>query len=917
MRFLLLCLALCSASGLWAQCTLPQKQACVEACAGFRGRSLAQCRNDCEARCSQHTPPPPHLTTISDGAEVTADDIAQFDAQWMKPSDQTNHINGALCIAFYRYAPGAWGTGETMRALIHMYDLTHQIRYLDHLHQITEVVLRYRDDNYDPGTPPYQPGSDGATCGATTAPFPKQPIDTFRGRNEPGWSGGKLYDDVGPGKMDEDASNLYAYPMAAFARIVAEDPSLQPTYGADALRYTNAILQTVWAFEAQLQIRSKGNSFEAYLGQLDIYRVRPGSDGCQSFGNQEKSFMDLANANASAAGQSLPYDDASYKRLNQQESNCQNLQCVAGAPLAHNENSLYAMTLIELWRAIDSPFYQQSGQKAGNADLSRSFFPILISRFYSYFLDGVQDRADANGLGYYWHYQDDQPSCIGLHSEDTSHGSFDMMFLDLLRLNFDRLNPHTSTEPIPFNVQQIRRFANTFLEKMVSGLNLNADIDGNPPNSAGNDNSLCEGWVSLAAADANIFRLCRSITLQADSAGAQPYLGMGNHSALLMNKRYARQVRDVDLTSASGAPQAAGDPFGFAFPALGVQNLVFRATDGHAHELWRTSGGIGHSDLTQLAHAPSVSGDPKAYVFDLVGMQNAIYHGTDGHLHGLYWSTGAVGHDDLTALSHAPGPIGNPHAYISVNQTLQNAIYRGSDSHVHALYWSTGAVGHDDLTQLSHAPNAEGDPFGYVGPAQDLQNAVYRGDDGHVHWLHWSTGAVAHSDLTMLSHAPGPAGDPTAYIATNIGFHTVVYRGVDSHLHGLYWSTGPVGHDDLTLEAVAPQPTGNPAAYFLATDNTQHVIYRSDDGHLHELWWTLGAVTRTDLTALASAPPAAGDPSAYRVEAEGCSQHVIYRSNDGHIHELRWGGIPPRFNVPGPRSCDTSGPPLLDAIVHP
>jgi hypothetical protein len=857
-RFLLIWTVVGWIPALSAQCTAKQEQTCREACSTFTGANYTLCNKSCETHCNDTVQPPPALVTISDGTEITVDDIAKFDTQWMQPAYQANQVNGALCVLFFRFGAGAWGVGERMRALARMYDLTHEIKYLDYLHDFAEVALRYRDDNYDPGIAPYQPGTDGYTCQAQTAPFPKQPIDDFRGKNEPGWSG-RLYDDVGYSTMGEDASNLYAYPIAAFARIVAEDPSLQAKYGHDAVRYANAALQTVWALEPQLVVRAKGNNFEAYLAQLDIYRTKPSASDCQNFANQEKNLMNTINTQAKAVGKSPPYDDSSFKRVDQQNSNCQHLQCVAGSSLAHNENSLYAMTLMELWRVLDSPYYQQSGQQASNADLSRSLFPVLVSRFQRYFVDGLQPQADPNGERYYWHYQDDQPSCVGLQSEDTGHGSFDLMYLDVLRANIDRLNPHTSNEPIPFDSSQVRRFANTFLEKISTGQNLNRDIDGNAANPASSDNELCEGWVSLASADPNAYRQCREITLQVVNHASQPYLLIGNHSALLMNKHFSRQVSHLDLTIASGAPQAAGDPFGFVFAAEGVQNIVFRATDGHAHELWRTASGIGHNDLTLLAHAPSVVGDPRAYVYGNAGMQNAIYRGTDGHLHGLYWSSGAVGHDDLTALSHAPGPAGDPFAYITPNPDIQDVVYRGTDGHLHGLYWSTGSVGHDDLT--------------------------------------------------ALSRAPAPAGEPTAYVDTKIGYQNVVYRGIDGHLHGLYWSTGAVGHDDLTVEALAPLPIGNPAAYFLPTDGTQHVVYRSYDGHLHELSWTTGAVSRTDLTALASAPIAAGDPSAYFVAAEDCSQHVIYRSSDGHLHELRWAVASVR-----PTICEASRTPPIHTV---
>lgn len=53
-------------------------------------------------------------------------------------------------------------------------------------------------------------------------------------------------------------------------------------------------------------------------------------------------------------------------------------------------------------------------------------------------------------------------------------------------------------------------------------------------------------------------------------------------------------------------------------------------------------------------------------------------------------------------------------------------------------------------------------------------------------------------------------------------------------MRALSWTVGFVTHDDLTLLAAAPLATGNPSAY-QAPDGSQHVIYRSSDGHLHDL----------------------------------------------------------------------------------
>lgn len=361
-----------------------------------------------------------------------------------------------------------------------------------------------------------------------------------------------------------------------------------------------------------------------------------------------------------------------------------------------------------------------------------------------------------------------------------------------------------------------------------------------------------------------------------------------NDSYCTLQKVYGetpRVLTHTDLTAAAGAPVAAGDPDSYVFPAQGVQNVIYRATDSHAHELWRTSTAIGTDDLTALAGAPAVVGDPKAYVFEPLNTNNVVYRGTDGHVHGLWWTTGPVGHDDLSALAGAPNAAGTPYPYVFPALGTQNVLYRGTDGHVHGLWWTTGPVGNDDLTALSGAPGPAGDPFGYVFDTYGTQNALYRGIDGHLHDLWWSTGAVTNDDLTALSGAPGPASDARAYLAPAYGMQNAVYRGTDGHAHALYWSTGAVGHDDLTGESHAPLPTGNPTAYYVASDASQHVVYRSTEGHLRDLNFTYGAVADDDLTLVTGAPLAAGDPTAYVVTADG-TQHVVYRSSDGHLHEI-------------------------------
>ncbi|MGA8027242.1 MAG: hypothetical protein WB992_08845 [Bryobacteraceae bacterium] len=462
----------------------------------------------------------------------------------MQPADRATAVNGALCSFYFRFPPAVWGIEPRMTALSRMYELTGDRKYLDHMREFIELALTYRDDHYDPGTAPFP-------CGATSPPYPAKPIDDFRGHVMPGW-GGSSPDIADFNFVPEVVTSLYGYSIARFARIVAEDPTLQATYGNDAIRYVNATLETAWAFMPQVDTRSVGNLFEANLSQLEIYRTKPSSSECQQAYDKEKAAMDAANAQAAAAGSPLPFDQSSYNRLAQQKTNCQNLSCVAGAPLGNNESGAYAMMLIELWRVLDSDFYRRSNQQASNAELSRSLFPLLVSRVYRFVVNRLQPVADARGDRYHWNYQDDQPSCVRVQAEDVRHGALDMRYLEVLRAAFDRLNAEASKagEPIPLDLPQLRHFANTFLEEIAPGQNFNEDVDGRPDNPDSNgiweDNANCDGWVNLAVADPNVYRICHDASLNIVS-NSQPYLNIGNHSALLAAKPFS-----AGLVSASG-----------------------------------------------------------------------------------------------------------------------------------------------------------------------------------------------------------------------------------------------------------------------------------------------------------------------------------------------------------------------------
>ena len=65
------------------------------------------------------------------------------------------------------------------------------------------------------------------------------------------------------------------------------------------------------------------------------------------------------------------------------------------------------------------------------------------------------------------------------------------------------------------------------------------------------------------------------------------------------------------------------------FDAPGTQHVVYRGTDNHIHELWLAEGGgWHHSDLSNATGAPAAAGDPAGYMFDAQGRATC---GLPGH----------------------------------------------------------------------------------------------------------------------------------------------------------------------------------------------------------------------------------------------------------------------------------------------
>lgn len=494
----------------------------------------------------------PGLITVSPGRDITAEDRAEFNARHMQPYQR----NLALARAhgnLYRQNPGiVWEVSERMEAMARMYDLTRDIYYLDHLKEFIELALLYRDD--------YHPGP--VSCTPPQCPPPSEtpwwkPFDSFRWQaGMPAW-GARSIITGGLHSIDEVSFGL-AYPIAAFARIVAEDSALHSRYSADALRYTNDMIKTVQVFFPQIDFRQAGGFTEASLTGLSTYSHTPTPTQCD-------------NAYAQALADAPGADAATQERYANWKKDCLDLHHAAGIDMAHNWNQWYMMGLIELWKALDSSWYRNHSNANPTAGLLRTSLPLLVSRLHRNFVNRLETVGSGETARFFWHYNDGLPDAIPTYDEDTSHGALDMRGLEVLRANFDRLNAAVTAagEPIVLDGTHLRRFANTFLQKIAAGSNFAEDVLGNTANPVDKYNFACDGWMNLAVADVRVYHKCHEVSLRVVNGG-QPYLGIGNHSALLMNKRWlpatppppslllVPDVRGKTLAAASGALVAAG-----------------------------------------------------------------------------------------------------------------------------------------------------------------------------------------------------------------------------------------------------------------------------------------------------------------------------------------------------------------------
>ncbi len=495
----------------------------------FGGRSEVGTPDPFPGRCPDitsfgDTSGDPGFAAVSPGRTVTPTDLANFNAKWMRPEVRSAFIGDRATLSaghvvdmdnmhgwLYRQMPDrqAWDVSGRAEAMVRMFDLTGDMRYLDHLREITETALMYRDDKHLGPVP-----GDGLL--PRRRPL-RLPFDHFRNQaGLPAWGERTLI--TGGLHTINEVSFAYAYGPAAFARIVAEHPNLQGLYGDCAMRYANETIKTVQLFLlSQVAYRRAGSFIEATLINPTAFRTnRPTNDQCDA-----------------AFEQALDDGVLTDERWRNQ---CKSLHLAAGVDLDHNWNQWYMMVLIELSSALDSPWYRNHRDAAPEARQFRTLLPLVVSRFHRYFFNRLRTVGSGATARFVWNYNDGTPNT---RLEDTSHGAVDIRGLEVLRANFPRLARAAAAagEPIVFHNDQLRLFANTFLQKIASGTNLAEDVGGKAASPSDRRNDACEGWVNLAVADARVYDKCREVSLRVVD-GRQVYLSILSHAALLTNKRW-------------------------------------------------------------------------------------------------------------------------------------------------------------------------------------------------------------------------------------------------------------------------------------------------------------------------------------------------------------------------------------------
>jgi len=447
-----------------------------------------------------------YVGDANDPATILADaDV--FYSTWFSASDDDEVAE--LNADFDPFTgPPYWEIGMRTSALVQMYDLIAPLDparagcYLERLRRIADALLANRDDKRHFAPPVALP--DG------------NPVDPFRGHALPAW-GGFAQDRDGKWNTDVVTAGLFTYAMAAFARRVADNPALQPQYGADAIRFTTAVIETYTAFRPEMHLD--------YDGDPQAYFTVP-----------------AAYADLKCSG----------------NHSCEVYRSTAGQPLAYNENLSMMKALAEASLAGTSALYLKSNDSSFWRTWVASYeAPLLIAKNFTFFNKALGPKKLSDGTPYFlWNQQFPKPSFI----QNTAHGGFELGCLAVLLDDKIPLNALLEaagrSERVALSTPLFVRFANTFLRKIwhydyhdANGLrNVLSENVNEKGDLSGKANWECAGWIPLAQFDPWVWTRCRDVTWHArfdeetNISYVPGYLREDNHAALLRYRQFNQKT---------------------------------------------------------------------------------------------------------------------------------------------------------------------------------------------------------------------------------------------------------------------------------------------------------------------------------------------------------------------------------------
>lgn len=309
-----------------------------------------------------------------------------------------------------------------------------------------------------------------------------------------------------------------------------------------------------------------------------------------------------------------------------------------------------------------------------------------------------------------------------------------------------------------------------------------------------------------------------------------------------------------DMTTDLQDVLAASKPAAFV-GFEGITTIAYRSNDNRIRVFERqTNGSLTKKDLTTNANAPLAQGNPAAFTrADRVSV--VVYRSLDNRIielsrvpNATNWGMSVLTNVTLGDLAPASDPVG----YVRADGVTA-IVYRSTDNHVRELSLAIGGSWQpDDLTvRATGSPLALGTPFPYTR-SDGVSAVLFRGNDNHLRELARVSGSWFHGDLTVAANAPTSATEPRGYVRSD-GISAVVFIGFDNRIRELSLSpaTGWANSDLIGVSSGAPPLAAGSSEInlYVRADRANAVLYKANDGRIHELRLPKGSGwTHTDLT---------------------------------------------------------------------